>query len=62
MNLKKKTPAVSQKLPAGGQRLSLSDFETRETSIISSNKLDMISGGDSQDANPRPPLIVIVRR
>jgi hypothetical protein len=62
MNLKKQTTSTGKKLPAGGQRLSLSDFETRETQITSANKLDQVVGGTAEaDANPRPPLIVIVR-
>jgi hypothetical protein len=60
MNLKKQTLASDKKLPAGGQRLSLSDFKMRDTHITSSNKLDQIVGGLA-DSNPRPPLIVIVR-
>lgn len=61
MNLKKATAATDKKLPAGGQRLCLDDFMTRETSITSDSQLNKIVGGDASDANPRPPLIIIVR-
>ena len=61
MNLKKKAPAADKKLPAGGQRLSLGDFKSRETIITSSSKLDMINGGDSNSAPSRPPLVIMTR-
>lgn len=60
MNLKKQAPVAGKKLVAGGERLSLSDFQTRETTITPSKKLDKITGGET-DSNPRPPLVIMTR-